>query len=321
MQGWQALSSTQRPSNPWAASLDQWSRLFSPPTPPYADVFARLLAQSKSFMGFGEAMGDAFGSSTDPAEVQELFMRSLKKLREGLDTDLWHGSEATAVSGLWQLPLQSWQRAASTVTGLPIDILHQAHDDSPAMTWLQKQLEVALGIPGLGYTREFQEQYRELARLTIDYQKAFKEYAVAYGEVGKRTVEEFNCRLRTKEDSGAGAITSVRDLFNLWIDSGEKEYAEFVTSDDYVRLHGRMTNALMRLKRQQQAILDDRLEAMNAATRRELDTLSRRFHEMRRSRLALQVELKAIRARQDDMQRQLASLRQHFKPGKKRKIK
>ncbi len=321
LQNWQALSGGQRPANPWAAALEQWSRSLAPPTPTYADVFERLMAQSRSFMGFGGAMGDAFESTAAPAEVRDLFLQSLEKLRQSLDGDFWRGSAEAAAGGLWQLPLQSWQRAASTMTGLPLELLHRAPGDSPTLSWAQQQLESALATPGLGYTREFQEQQQKLARLMIDYQNAFNDYALAYSEVGKRSIDRFGKQLKHREGAGEEPIASVKDLFNLWVDCSEQEYAEFVMGDDYVRLHGRLTNALMRLKSQEQEILDDRLEAMNLPTRRELDTLSRRFHEMRRSRRTLERELKTVRENQEEMRRQFATLQRKSKSRKKQKSK
>ncbi len=321
LRNWQALAAPQRPENPWAAALDEWSRVFSPPTPSYADVFARMLAQGKSFFAFGDALGQSFAAHDKTPDAQDLFLRSLENLKQGLDTSLWPGAAAPAASGLWQLPLESWQHTASTLTGMPMDALHGAGGGTSTMPWMQQQLERTLATPGLGYTREHQEQLQKLGSLIVAYQKTFNEYTLAYTKMGKRSIERVKERLNEREAAGEAPIDSTKALFDLWVDCSEEVYADFVMSDDYVRLHGELTNALMALKKQQRTILDDSLEAMNLPTRREMDTLLQRFHETRRNEKALQSEVRALQTAQQALQVQIAALQKPPRARKKRTTK
>lgn len=321
LRNWQALAAPQRPANPWAAALDEWSRVISPPTPTYTDVFARMLAQGKSFFAFGDALGQSYEAHDKGLDAQALFLRSLENLKQGLDTQLWPGAAAPAASGLWQLPLESWQQTASTLTGMSMDALHGIGGSAPTLSWMQQQLERMLAIPGLGYTREHQEQLQKLASLMIAYQKAFNEYTTAYADVGKQSIERVKARLDERQAAGEVPIDSTKKLFNLWVDCSEEVYAEFVMSDDYVRLHGEMTNALMALKKQERAMLDDSLEAMNLPTRREMDTLLQRFQQTRRNEKALQSEMRALQTTQEELRVRIAALQQRQSSRKKKTSK
>ncbi len=321
LRNWQALAAPQRPANPWAAALDEWSRVLSPPTPTYADVFARMLAQGKSFFAFGDALGNSFESQDKGLDAQALFLRSLENLKQGWDAQLWPGAAAPAASGLWQLPLESWQHTASTLTGMSVDALHGPGGSAPTLPWMQQQLERMLAIPGLGYTREHQEQLQKLGSLMVAYQKAFNEYTVAYADMGKRSIERVKARLTEREAAGEAPIESTKALFDLWVDCSEEVYAEFVMSDDYVRLHGEMTNALMTLKKQERTMLDDSLEAMNLPTRREMDTLLQRFQQTRRNEKALQSEMRALQTTQKELQARIVALQKSPSARKKKKTK
>jgi class III poly(R)-hydroxyalkanoic acid synthase PhaE subunit len=319
LRSWQALAAPQRPTNPWAAALDEWASVFSPPSPTYADVLARMMAQGKSFFAFGDALGQSFEPQNKGLDVQALFLRSLENLKQGLEAQPWSAAAAPMASGLWQLPLESWQQTASILTGMPMDALHGAGGSASTLPWMQQQLEKIFTTPGLGYTREHQEQLQKLGGLVIAYQKAFNEYAVAYAEVGKRSIERVEARLKEREAAGEAPIDSTKELFDVWVDCSEEVYAEFVMSDDYVRLHGQMTNALMALKKQQRTILDDGFDAMNLPTRREMDTLLQRFQQMRRNEKALQSEIRALTASQQELKAGIAALRESPSARKKKK--
>jgi anti-sigma-K factor RskA len=66
-------------------------------------------------------------------------------------------------------------------------------------------------------------------------------------------------------------------------------------TDEYTELHGRLVNALMRVKQRMSVIVDEYLGAMNMPTRRELRTLQDRVQEARRETKRLRSELDALK--------------------------
>ncbi|MDH3282786.1 MAG: class III poly(R)-hydroxyalkanoic acid synthase subunit PhaE, partial [Gammaproteobacteria bacterium] len=233
--------------------------------------------------------------------------RSLEMMVQGFDTGAVTDATSPAASGLWQLPLEAWQRTASMLSGLPAETLHGGAGMPLNANWAQ-QLERVLKTPGLGYTREFQRQYQELAQRLLAYQEAFNAYVAAYADKSGQASELVKERLQERQKSGEEPITSAKELFDLWVDCSEEVYAKFVMSDDYVHLHGQLTNAFMALKQQERVMLDDSLDAMNLPTRREMDTLHARFQQSRRNEKSLQSRLQAMQATLDDLQKHLPAL-------------
>jgi hypothetical protein len=86
-------------------------------------------------------------------------------------------------------------------------------------------------------------------------------------------------------------ITSLREVYDLWVDAGEAAYSEFVLTEEYAAIYGRLVNALMALKHHSQNLVDEAVGAANLPTRRDILTLQCRQQEARRQIAALRTEL------------------------------
>ncbi len=80
----------------------------------------------------------------------------------------------------------------------------------------------------------------------------------------------------------------MRPLYDLWIDCGEDAYAEQVATPEFPHLQAEMINALMRMKRHEQMVVEEFMTALNMPTRREMDTTHKRIHELQRQVRQLQ---------------------------------
>jgi SMC interacting uncharacterized protein involved in chromosome segregation len=97
----------------------------------------------------------------------------------------------------------------------------------------------------------------------------------------------------------------LRDLYDQWVEMSEAAYAEFVMTEEYQTLYGRLVNTLLALKQQMARMVDQNLEAMNMPTRAEISTLQCRQQELRRDNLKLHKELKAIQAQLEAMRQSM----------------
>jgi class III poly(R)-hydroxyalkanoic acid synthase PhaE subunit len=161
---------------------------------------------------------------------------------------------------------------------------------------VREQLNKFLSIPGVGYSREHQEQYQKLMQLYMDYQTAFEVYSAEFAKIGGASVERFQSKVMEAVGSDQ-PIDSMRSLFNLWVDACEEAYADQVSSDEYAKVYGRLVNSLMAFKKQGQALADETLGLMSMPTREDISTLQQRYQTMRR-------ELRDIHARMDQLERQ-----------------
>jgi class III poly(R)-hydroxyalkanoic acid synthase PhaE subunit len=189
----------------------------------------------------------------------------------------------------WELPFDNWQRMASSLSPVPGDVLRNMPTEG-----MRSKLDRVLGAPGLGYTREEQGQYQELTRAVLDYHETLAEYLGFFSKMGIGAAERLQWQIKEAEAKQT-PIASARVLYDTWVSCCEAEYADQVMTDDYSALHGRLVNALMRVKQRMAIIVDEYLGAMNMPTRRELRTLQDRVQEARRETKQLRAELEALK--------------------------
>ncbi len=289
---WEAFPATPA-ANPWNATLDQWWRSFqhNRHDRPF-EVMERVVSQGRSFFDMCQQLASAGSQSEGTTEWLNTVDQTLERMKQAFPT-----SGAAPGSGFWQLPLDNWQRAVSAMSGMPGDYL-AAFPDAEAENWrldTQDRLDRFLGMPGIGYTRELQEQYQTLMRLVIDYQQALEKYTAANAEMGRLSLDRLQQRLRARSTDTHEPISSVRELYNLWVECSEEVYGEYVIKEDYAVVHGDLVNALMAVKSQSGKIMDEIAGMFNMPTRGEMDTVHSRFQDSRRAAARLRRELESMR--------------------------
>lgn len=291
IKAWSAFR-TPDSANPWATALDQWWRQTAPAdkTDPTYAVFERLLTQGRAFFTLTEPFVQAGddGAGTDWRRALESALAALKRQFD---------DPQTASAALWQLPLDHWQRIAPLLNGLPGDY-PRSLAGAAGVPAPPEPIERILSAPGVGYTRESQEQYKKLAKLAIDYQQAYQEYTDAYLDMGKESVDLLSARIRER----GTPVSSVRELYDLWVETSEEVYGRRVRTPEYAALHGRLINAAMILRHHGSKVMEEFADGLNLPTRTEMDTMHARYQQSRRREHMLHQELK-------DTQRQLGELR------------
>jgi hypothetical protein len=264
-------ASSDRPA--WAESLEQWFRLMAPPMPPTSrDIFERLTDQATAFQQFAEQVS---------ATLTQF------------------GGSADGLAAFWKLPLDTWSRTVSSASVFPGDFLESHKPDvwNNLAQGFQRDLERFLSVPALGYTREAQEEGRELIRLGLEYQRALQTYAASF----RTMVPESLARLQQRLAQRAEPITTLRALYDVWVDTSEEVYLEIVATEEHAQAYGRMVNALMALKNHGRNMVDEIVGALGLPTQHGLNTLQRRQQELRRELVALRRELEEARAVRDEL--------------------
>jgi hypothetical protein len=271
----QAQDSSGNPAGPgWAESIDQWFKLMAPPMPPTSrDIFDRLTEQATAFQQFSEQLSATLSQ--------------------------FGGSPDGGLAAFWKLPLDTWSRTASSASVFPGDFLESHKPDvwNQVADGFHRDLERFLSVPGLGYTREAQEEGRELVRLALEYQRALQTYAATFRTIGPETLARLQRRLAERDQP----VTTLRALYDLWVDASEDVYLELVATEDHAQAYGRMVNALMALKNHGRNMVDEIVGALGMPTRHGLNTLQRRQQELRREIVALRRELGEARSVRDEL--------------------
>jgi polyhydroxyalkanoate synthesis regulator phasin len=192
----------------------------------------------------------------------------------------------------FELPFETWTRTVSGFSVLPGDFLQALKPEGLRQVTdeVHDQIGRFLSVPSVGYTREWQDQNQRGVRLVLDYQRASQEYLNAHARLGVDTIERFSKRVMERAETGQ-EITSLREVYDLWVDAGEAAYSEFVLTEEYAAIYGRLVNALMALKHHSQHLVDEAVGAANLPTRRDMTTLQCRQQEVRRQIAALRSEL------------------------------
>ncbi len=310
------MKAPEAAKSPWADGLNQWWQMLAPMTPPVGrEVFDRLMDVSKGYFSLAERfMTGAQNSQDGGMDAINGWLDSLQKMWSdcaqagaAFRTDGFSPqNQFKGLTTFWDLPMDTWNRLAANVMPMPGDFTHAFHPEG--IHAVKDQVNKFLSIPAVGYTREAQEQYQILAQRQVDYMAAMQAYQGAFAKLGMETARKFQQSLLERAREGK-PITSLRELYDQWVEMSEAAYADFVMTQEYQALYGRLVNTLLAMKQQMSRMVDQTLEAMHMPTHAEISTLQCRQQELRRDNLRMRKEIKGLQA-------QLEALRQTLLQGR-----
>ncbi|HET9049352.1 MAG TPA: poly(R)-hydroxyalkanoic acid synthase subunit PhaE [Chiayiivirga sp.] len=150
-------------------------------------------------------------------------------------------------------------------------------------------LREALSTPQVGPMREHVERWQQAMLAQLDHQDAARAFSAQLGEIMKRALEQFGQRLTARHAAGKAAST-MREVFDEWIEAGEAAWAERASGDAFVAALGAYTNTQLRVR----AALADQINRIAAhlglPTRDEVDADHRRIAQLEREVRRLQRE-------------------------------
>lgn len=278
---------------PWAEAFAQWSKLFSAGLPQDARAISdRLFELGKSYVGMSESFWKLLQQEKQAtlcaADWQEALKSSIEQSGKAFNFPANAGDPWTGFATLWGLPLSNWQRMACSFSPFPGEMEKALRTDRmPEPGEMTRALRSSLSLPAIGYTREWQEQLQEWTELNTEYSHALQNFSLLLGKVVQRALELFGQRMTQRLKAGE-SLDGLRAVYDLWIDCGEDAYAEQVATSDFPHLQAELVNALMRMKRHEQLMVEEAMTALNIPTRREMDTSHKRVYEMQRQVRALQ---------------------------------
>ena len=205
--------------------------------------------------------------------------------------------------------------------GAPFDVFGAAGEPpfGPFSPIPPSEIAALFDLPPLGATREWAVKWRDVqraAKAELEARAALgRQIASVHAEAMKRFL-----RLLRENDPRDGEITSLRGLYDCWIDLAEHAYHDIAMTPAYSKAFGRYINASAGLRRAWQTLADDWLEAMNLPNRRELDALTARQHEIDARLRAVESEsdpafdVDALTARQHEIDARLCAVESKSDP-------
>ena len=306
------MKTPEAPKHPLADGLAQWWQTVSPMAPPAGrDVFDKLMEVSKGYYSLAERFMSGDQAKPDGGmEAINSWLDGMQKCWSDWSQmgsafrpeGLFQADQFKGMTTFWDLPMDTWNRLAANVMPMPGDFTQAFHPEGGNP--MHQQANKFLSIPAVGYSRESQEQYQILAQRQLDYMAATQAYQMAFGKLGADSAKGFQAALQARVKEGK-PISSLRELYDQWVELSEAAYADFVMTKDYQTLYGRLVNTLLALKQQMARMVDQNLEAMHMPTHAEISTLQCRQQELRRDNLKLHKELKAMQAQLEAMRQSL----------------
>ena len=159
---------------------------------------------------------------------------------------------------------------------------------------LERSGEDILSILSSGYSREAQEKLKEATKLWIEFQNNSREYQATMMRLSKKGLELMRNQIISMQTSDE-SINSMLQIYNLWIESNEKVYGEYVCKDEYSELNGRLVNSMMAFKKKSHEIIEDILSALHLPTTRAMNELERRHYLLNKQVTEMRSEINNLK--------------------------
>lgn len=284
----------------WTQGLEQWWKAVSPHTTPGAstDAFQRMVEMGKVYMNLAENAYTVQQSGKSGAESMNAWMDAMENGFRQCCTQLDMSKFGAHGFGVGQAAMDSWQRVLNSMGMQAFQSMGAGGFQMPTSENWSEQLSKLLATPAVGYNRESQERLQVLAQKGANYQEAMDDYLKAFAKQGIESVQALRERVATLREEGKN-ISSLRELYDLWVEVNEEVYAKFAMTDEYQVVYGDLVNALMVLKKGINTELDSVYASANLPTRTELNAAFEKQQETRRENRALRKQLQELSRKVD----------------------
>ena len=228
------------------------------------------------FPGTGSAMPNPFSQMSDSGPFSNLF-EQLSTLAQGQ----WQQLAARATNA--GTDFQDWQESLATLW--PGNAASFPGMDTSG-------LRAALSTPQVGPMREHIERWQQAMLAQLDLQEASRVFSGQMNTIMQRALTLFREQLASTTGSDSQP-TSMRELFDAWIEAGEQAWAEHASSDAFIAALGQFSNAQMRVRAARFDQINRLAQSLGLPTRTEVDADHRRIAQLERELRRMRKELEA----------------------------
>lgn len=250
----------------WQQAVQWWSRLVPGQHSGIADLLGRFNGQPNDWYGRMQQVAAQFtGSQGSVAEISQAWQKALGANDANPAAGMLHEMVRTLRGGGQHAGLDEWITQAM-----------------PFVESLRRERAKWLHAPTFGLNREHQERWQHLAQAQDDYQQCSDAFNQLMAKATQRAFALFEVKL-AEHESPDKQLTSVRALFDLWIDAAEDAYAEYALSPEFAEVYGELTNAQMRLRASIQGEVEQFCGLLGMPSRTEVDAAHRKIAELQRA--------------------------------------
>ncbi|MEE9575732.1 MAG: poly(R)-hydroxyalkanoic acid synthase subunit PhaE [Gammaproteobacteria bacterium] len=263
------------------------------------DFYNKMMQQGQAFYFMGEQFSKILEGMSEVKEHSEEWQKVLNDHFESMKSILEQS--------------QTMQGAFPTLPFLQADF----QKDYLKVIEILSAADKYSSIPGVGTNRESLQQIQEGVRLMGEYQQISHEFNILMNKVGVEALEVMRLMIIEMAERGE-EINSLKELYNLWVDCNEKAYAEYVYTDEYSELYGRLSNALMAVKQHYGKVIDQMLSRLNLPTKNGVNTMLKRQQELKRAQMKSAEKLRVLESEVIKLREMLAEQDKSAAVGRKK---
>ncbi|MEL7167728.1 MAG: poly(R)-hydroxyalkanoic acid synthase subunit PhaE [Bacteroidota bacterium] len=307
----------------WTQATERMMAAWGEQTAPIAQQTAeRATERAKTIAGvatgFAQAwqtMAKSLTAGTDPTEAATRFNESVRAQIETVTATAMEAAndlqtvaqrffgemQAAAPGTPWAamtMPfdnLPDWAQAEGIEAGdVPIAALFEQ-----MVGTFDRSFGRVLNSPGLGLTREFNE---EIAQAIAAYQGYLREqarYQTLMGGLFTKSVERFTQALGKKAQDGE-PVDGLRALTRLWTAEADAVFTDAFRTPAYIEQQNELVAATMRYRKQRRAVAELFQQMNDQPTRSEVDEAFKLLHGARKEIKALRREVAALKKQLGD---------------------
>ncbi len=276
----------------WINAMDDWWKSAKIDMPyESSNIFEKMLGQCRNYYFMSEQFSNLLDGMNRSKNNKEQMTDFINKSFKEIESAFSSGQNTFNLNGFldnFEQPIDLIKSAFSNSSFDPSEILDGLN---PGSGKLRDQM---LSIPGLGYSREAQDKSRYAIKLWANYQENFQEYQSVMLRLNQEALELMRKRIISMSKDGE-SIDSMRQIYDLWIESNEKVYGDYVYTKEYAELNGRLVNSMMAFKKQSHEITEDMLSEMHMPTTKSIEELERRHYELRKLVNEMRTEIKSLK--------------------------
>lgn len=256
--------------------------------PDGGEIARRFLQQCEQYLGVSRSLFELAGraaTAPDGEQRSRLFQEGLGTLQQQF-AGLW-APFAAAMPGMAGTGASGWGAAGLGAAGFPgagFPGAGGAAAFNPFAAFGQGAMpggfEMFLGQPALGPAREQQQSWQRLAQLASRYGQAQYQVVQQWNDIIGKALKELGDRLAPKLKSGA-APGSMKEIYDLWIDSAEGVYAQAARGAGFVQAQAELTNSMSQLRSAQRELVEEWSRQFDLPTRAEINSIHQQLRDLK----------------------------------------
>jgi class III poly(R)-hydroxyalkanoic acid synthase PhaE subunit len=142
----------------------------------------------------------------------------------------------------------------------------------------QQSFVDALGkLPLLGLFANQFEPWTRLHAADTEFRKVEQRFRETVIDVHLQALDELERKLKAR----GGTVPTERELYDLWIESGESVFTKVAHTAEFAKLQGDMSNAAVHRLREHQQVIEQIAKAFDLPTRTEINSVHRQLRTLR----------------------------------------